>query len=202
MSGVPILVEASGLRVLVVGGGAVATRKAKQFAQAGAVVRIVAPKIDEELEHLVVERGLAVERRPYESADIGDAQLIVAATDDRTVNADVARDADAGSRLLNAADHSDDGNFAMMATHRRGPLTIGVSAGGVPAAAVRIRDALAERFDARYGDALSDLSALRKRMIASGEAHRWREKSPELIDAEFCDAVERGQLSERLAEWP
>lgn len=202
MSGVPILVEASGLRVLVVGGGAVATRKAKQFAQAGAVVRIVAPKLDEELEHLVVERGLAVERRPYESADIGDAQLIVAATDDRTVNADVARDADAGSRLLNAADHSDDGNFAMMATHRRGPLTIGVSAGGVPAAAVRIRDALAERFDARYGDALSDLSALRKRMIASGEAHRWREKSPELIDAEFCDAVERGQLSERLAEWP
>ena len=202
MSGVPILVEASGLRVLVVGGGAVATRKAKQFAQAGAVVRIVAPKLDEELEHLVVERGLAVERRPYESADISDAQLIVAATDDRTVNADVARDADAGSRLLNAADHSDDGNFAMMATHRRGPLTIGVSAGGVPAAAVRIRDALAERFDARYGDALSDLSALRKRMIASGEAHRWREKSPELIDAEFCDAVERGQLSERLAEWP
>ncbi|HEY5440500.1 MAG TPA: bifunctional precorrin-2 dehydrogenase/sirohydrochlorin ferrochelatase [Gemmatimonadaceae bacterium] len=202
MSGVPILVEASGLRVLVVGGGAVATRKAKQFAQAGAVVRIVAPKLDEELEHLVVERGLAVERRPYESADIGDAQLIIAATDDRTVNADVARDADAGSRLLNAADHSDDGNFAMMAAHRRGPLTIGVSAGGVPAAAVRIRDALAERFDARYGDALSDLSALRKRMIASGEAHRWREKSPELIDAEFCDAVERGQLSERLAEWP
>lgn len=202
MSGVPILVEASGLRVLVVGGGAVATRKAKQFAQAGAVVRIVAPKLDEELEHLVVERGLAVERRPYESADIGDAQLIIAATDDRTVNADVARDADAGSRLLNAADHSDDGNFAMMATHRRGPLTIGVSAGGVPAAAVRIRDALAERFDARYGDAVSDLSALRKRMIASGEAHRWREKSPELIDAEFCDAVERGQLSERLAEWP
>jgi len=202
VSGVPILVEASGLRVLVVGGGAVATRKAKQFAQAGAVVRIVAPKLDEELEHLVVERGLAVERRPYESADIGDAQLIIAATDDRTVNADVARDADAGSRLLNAADHSDDGNFAMMATHRRGPLTIGVSAGGVPAAAVRIRDALAERFDARYGDALSDLSALRKRMIASGEAHRWREKSPELIDAEFCDAVERGQLSERLAEWP
>jgi len=202
VSGVPILVEASGLRVLVVGGGAVATRKAKQFAQAGAVVRIVAPKLDEELEHLVVERGLAVERRPYESADIGDAQLIIAATDDRTVNADVARDADAGSRLLNAADHSDDGNFAMMAAHRRGPLTIGVSAGGVPAAAVRIRDALAERFDARYGDALSDLSALRKRMIASGEAHRWREKSPELIDAEFCDAVERGQLSERLAEWP
>ena len=201
MSGVPILVEASGLRVLVVGGGAVATRKARQFAQAGAVVRIVAPALDDTLEQLVVERGLAVERRPYERADIGDAQLIIAATDDRIVNAGIARDADAASRLLNAADHSDDGNFAMMATHHRGPLTVGVSAGGVPAAAVRIRDAIAERFDARYGDALSDLSALRKRMIATGDAHRWREKSPELIDAEFCEAVEHGRLSERIAKW-
>ena len=197
-----MLVEASGLRVLVVGGGAVAARKARQFAQAGAVVRIVAPTLDEELEQLVVARGLAVERRPYERADIGDAQLIVAATDDRSVNAGIARDADAASRLLNAADHSGDGNCAMMAAHRRGPLTIGVSAGGVPAAAVRIRDAIAERFDARYGDAVNDLSALRKRLIVNGEGERWREMSPTLIDAEFCVAVERGQLAERIAEWP
>jgi precorrin-2 dehydrogenase/sirohydrochlorin ferrochelatase len=188
--------------VLIVGGGAVATRKAKQFAQAGAIVRIVAPELDDELEELVIGRGLIVERRPYEREDIGDAQLIIAATDDRLVNDAIARDADAESRLLNAADHSGDGNFAMMAAHRRGPLTIGVSAGGVPAAALRIRDALAERFDARYGDALSDLGALRKRMISSGDAHRWREQSPELIDHEFCDAVERGQISERIAKWP
>lgn len=201
MSGVPILVEASGLRVLVVGGGAVATRKTKQLVQAGATVRIVAPVLAEELEALVIERGLIVERRPYEREDIGDAHLIIAATDDRVVNASIARDTEAASRLLNAADHSDDGNFAMMAAHRRGPLTIGVSAGGVPAAGVRIRDAIAERFDARYGDALRELGALRKRMIAGGEARRWRAESPALIDERFCDAVERGTLAERITEW-
>ena len=202
MSGVPILVEASGLRVLVVGGGAVATRKTRQLSQAGATVRIVAPTLTEELEALVLERGLVVERRAYEREDIGDAQLIFAATDDRVVNAGIARDAEKACRLLNAADHSDDGNFAMMAAHRRGPLTIGVSAGGVPAAAVRIRDAIASRFDARYGDALRDLGEVRKRMIAGGEARRWRDESPALIDEEFCDAVERGALSQRIAEWP
>ncbi|MEP7002589.1 MAG: bifunctional precorrin-2 dehydrogenase/sirohydrochlorin ferrochelatase, partial [bacterium] len=132
MSGVPILVEADGLRVLIVGGGAVATRKARQFAMAGAIVRIVAIQLDADLDELVIERGFEVERRPYASGDIDDAQLIVAATDDRHVNAAVARDADASCRLLNAADHSGDGNFAMMAAHRRGPLTIAVSAGGVP----------------------------------------------------------------------
>lgn len=201
MSGVPILVEASALRVLVVGGGAVGARKARQFALAGAEVRVVALALCEDMEHLMTERGLTVERRAYESGDVGDAQLVFAATNDRLVNAEVAREAEAAHRLLNAADHSEEGNFAVMAAHHRGPLTVGVSAGGVPAAALRIRDAIASRFDARYGDALTDLKALRKRLIASGAVHRWREGSPELINDEFCDAVERGALSERIAEW-
>lgn len=201
MSGLPILVEAGGLRVLIVGGGQVATRKARQFAYAGALVRIISPELTGDLEALVVEKALEVDRRPYAAGDIADAQLIVAATNDRLVNAGIARDAEAANRLLNAADHSDDGNFAMMAAHRRGPLTIGVSAGGVPAAALRIRDAIAERFDARYGDALGDLVALRHQCIRAGEAHSWRERSGAIIDAEFCDAVEQGSLAERIAKW-
>ena len=201
MSGVPILVEAEGLRVLIVGGGEVATRKAKQFAYAGALVRIIAPELIADLEELVLERNLEVERRPYASGDIADAQLVVAATNDRLVNAEIAREANAENRLLNAADQSDDGNFAMMSAHRRGSLTIGVSAGGVPAAATKIRDAIAERFDARYGDALSDLAALRRKLINAGEARVWRERAGELIDEEFCDSVECGSLAERIASW-
>jgi len=202
VSTLPILVEGSGLRVLVVGGGNVAMRKVRQFAQAGATVRIVAPELDPALELLAREFAILVDRRPYETGDIGDAQLVIIATNDRMANSTVARDAHADNRLLNAADHSSDGNFAMMATHHRGPLTIGVSAGGVPAAAIRIRNAIAERFDARYADALSDLGALRKRMIASGDSELWRSRSPELINEDFCDAVEGGEISQRIAEWP
>ena len=202
MSTLPILLDGAGLRILVVGGGNVATRKTRQFAQAGAMVRIVSPALDPVLEQLVLEYAIDVARRPYETGDIGDAQLIVLATNDRAANTLVARDADADHRLLNAADHSTDGNFAMMATHHRGPLTIGVSAGGVPAAAIRIRDAIAERFDARYGDALADLGALRRQAIARGDADVWRARSAELIDREFCDAVERGELPQRIAQWP
>ena len=202
MSTLPILVEGSGLRVLVVGGGNVATRKARQFAQAGAIVRIVAPALDPALEELSREFAILVDLRPYETGDIGDAQLVISATNDRATNAVVARDAHADNRLLNAADHSSDGDFAMMAIHHRGPLTIGVSAGGVPAAAIRIRDALAQRFDARYGDALGELGALRKRMIAAGDGELWRSRSAKLIDEDFCDAVEGGEISRRIAEWP
>ncbi|MEP6729081.1 MAG: bifunctional precorrin-2 dehydrogenase/sirohydrochlorin ferrochelatase [bacterium] len=201
MSGVPILVEGQGLRVLVVGGGLVATRKAKQFAYAGALVRIVAPELIDDLEELVLERNLEVERRTYVDGDVADAQIVVAATNDRLANAAIARETERENRLLNAVDLSEDGNFAMMAVHRRGALTIGVSAGGVPAAATRIRDEIGERFDARYADALGDLAALRRRLLAAGEADTWRERAALLIDAEFCDAVERGALAERIASW-
>lgn len=202
MSSLPILLEGSGLKVLVVGGGNVATRKARQFAHAGAIVRVVAPHLDPALEEVVREFAIVVECRAYQTGDIGDAQLVVSATNDRNANAMVARDAQAASRLLNAADHSSDGNFAMMATHRRGPLTIGVSAGGLPAAAVRIRNAIARRFDARYGDALGELGALRRRTIAGGGSELWRSRSRELIGDDFCDVVEGGEISRRIAEWP
>lgn len=201
MSGVPILVEGRALRVLVVGGGSVATRKAKQFGDAGAEVRVVAPALTEELESYALEQALRVERRSYRAEDIDDAHLVIAATDDRAVNAAIAVDAHAAHRLVNVADLPDDGTFATMATHRRGALTIGVSAGGVPSAATRIRDALAERFDARYGDALHELRALRRALLARGEAELWRARAAELIDERFCDIVEHGGLPERIASW-
>ena len=202
MSGVPILVEGDGLRVLVVGGGTIATRKVKRFVHAGAQVRIVATALCEDLEKFVLERALVVDRRAYESDDIADAQLVIAATNDRHVNAAVSRDADQAHRLVNAADLAHDGNFAVMAAHRRGPLTVGVSAGGVPAAAVRIRDAIAERFDSRYADALNELTSLRRHMLATDHATEWRKRSAALMDEAFCDAVEQGSLSERIGTWP
>jgi siroheme synthase-like protein len=202
VSGVPILVEGTGLRVLVVGGGRVAARRAELFAAAGATVRLVAPQLCEALDALTREHAVAVEPRRYERGDIGDAQLVIAATNDRAVNAAVAADARAANRLVNVVDAADDGTFAVMAAHRAGALTIGVSAGGVPTAASRIRDAIASRFDARYGDAVEQLAACRRELLAGGQGESWRERSTSLIDDSFCDAVERGTLAERLAVWP
>ena len=141
MSGVPILVEAVGLRVLVVGAGVVATRKLVTLAEDGRVEWL---------------------RRTYVPADLDDAQLVIVATDDRAVNAMAAADALAMYRMVNVADAPADGSFTMMATHRSGDLVVGVSAGGVPGAAARIRDVIAGRFDERYARAVAALVATRR----------------------------------------
>ena len=201
MSGLPILLEAAALRVLVVGGGAVATRKARAFCEAGAHVRVIAPAIADGLRALEATGRVSLVERPYCADDIADAQLVVAATDDRAVNARVASDARAANRLVNVTDLPAEGSFATMATHRSGALVIGVSAGGVPDAAARIRDVIAERFDSRYARALADLAELRRSLIDRGDGVAWRALASAAIDDRFCESVERASLAERVATW-
>ena len=201
MSGVPILLEGSALTVLVVGGGAVAVRKAAAFAAAGAAVRVVARAPSAAMRALAEGGGVVLQVRAYAREDIGDAALVIAATNDRATNAEVADDAHASSRLVNVADAPDTGSFATMATHRAGGLVVGVSAGGVPGAAARVRDAIADRFDARYATALAGLAALRRSLLERGASAEWREIAAQAFDADFCDAVESGALDARVAAW-
>jgi siroheme synthase-like protein len=201
VSGIPLLVEGAALPVLVVGGGAVATRKTVALVASGARVRVVAPSVTPALRALTAEGRVTLSERRYEAGDVGDATLVVAATDDRETNAAIAADARRAHRLVNVADAPETGTFATMATHRSGPLVVGVSAGGVPGAAARIRDAIAARFDGRYAAALELLGALRRRHLERGEGAAWRTRSSAAIDDGFCDAVERGTLDERVAPW-
>lgn len=201
MSGVPLLVEGAALPVLVVGGGPVAVRKASTLAASGALVRVVARSASAEMRALAESGRVTLDERPYGTPDIGDAVLVVAATDDRATNAAVAEDARRLHRLVNVADAPETGTFANMATHRSGHLVVGVSAGGVPGAAARIRDAIAARFDSRYAAALALLGALRRSHLARGEGGTWRALSSSAVDERFCDSVEQGTLDDRVATW-
>ena len=201
MSGVPVLVDGAGLRVLVVGGGSVAARKLRAFVEAGARVRVIAPRAGQAIGDLAESGQLEWLARSYEPADLGDAELVIAATNDRAVNARVAADARVACRLVNVADEPDEGTFTMMAVHRSGALVVGVSAGGVPGAAARIRDAIARRFDNRYARALDRLAALRRAALERGEAERWRALARGVVDGGFCRAVEENTLDERVESW-
>ena len=199
MSAYPVTLEGTALRALVVGGGTVAARKIRALLDAGARVRVVAPEFDRAAE--IPSDRMAVERREYRADDIGDAMVVIAATSSRNVNAQVARDALKRGRLVNVVDAPEEGNFTTPAVHRTGDLVVAVTAGGVPAAAARIRDAIAERFSERYRDAVAELSALRAALLRNDSRERWTALSGEVIGPDFCEAVERGALTERLAPW-
>jgi siroheme synthase-like protein len=200
VSDFPIALHGERISALVVGGGAVATRKALALAEAGATVRIVALSVSAELETAASSRRVSIVKSAYSPEQIGSATLVIAATNSRDVNSQVAADARTRGKLVNITDFPDEGNFHTMALHRSGDVTIAVSSGGVPGAAARIRDAIAERFDARYERAVSALRGLRTRLTANGSAE-WREAAPKLIGDDFCHSVEDGSFARKVEAW-
>jgi precorrin-2 dehydrogenase/sirohydrochlorin ferrochelatase len=200
---IPLGFECESVGALVVGGGRVGTRRALSLLEAGARVRVVAPVMSNDLraESARNERLSLTEREYAGRDDIADATLVIAATESPSVNQRVARDARSADRVVNVADAPESGSFVFLATHRAGPIMIGVSAGSVPNAAGRIRDAIAERIDSRYAEAVAQCSELRHRFLAGSGADGWRKVAADLIDERFCENVEQGTFSERAARW-
>jgi uroporphyrin-III C-methyltransferase / precorrin-2 dehydrogenase / sirohydrochlorin ferrochelatase len=83
-----------GRRVLVAGGGAVATRRIPALLDAGADVVLVSPAVTASLEDLAAAGRIRWEPRAYADGDCGGAWLVCACTDDAAVNAAVAADAE------------------------------------------------------------------------------------------------------------
>ena len=143
---------------LVVGGGRVATEKVTGLLECGADVTVVAPEIDDELRALPVR----LRERPFERADVVDRLLVIAATSDRSVNADVSSAAAEHATLCNVADDPELCSFILPAVVRREPIVVGVSTGGAsPALAQRIRADVAELVRPEHADLARRLEALR-----------------------------------------
>ena len=135
----PLMLDLTGRRAVIVGGGRVALRRAQALLTAGALVRVIAPRVDPALTGL----ELTVSRREYRDGDLAGAWLAHAATNDPAVNARVAADA---QRLRIWCVRADDAAASAAwtpAVARDGEITVAVTAGGDPERAKRLRAAIA-----------------------------------------------------------
>ena len=144
---------------MVVGGGEVATRKARKLLQARAKVVVISPEVKPELAGMAAE----VRRRTYREGDLEGAFLVFAATDAREVNAAVAREARERGIPVNVADEPSEGDFALPSTLRRGRLQVAVSTGGAsPTLARRIRRELESVFCSEWAGVVEELGRARR----------------------------------------
>lgn len=178
----------------MIGGGAVGARKALALADAGARVTVIAPVISSELAGAKAA-NISIDRSEYAgTSNLESADIVIAATDSPELNERIAADARSLHRLVNVVTDGSEGTFTTMAVHRAGPLAIGVTAGSVPSAAARIRDAIAERFGVNYGHALSTLAAEREHSLSSDGGTVWSELSKKIFTPDFCARVEHGEF--------
>lgn len=156
----PIELRLTGRRVVVIGGGGVATRKVAGLLEAGAAVCVVSPEFSPEL---MRQDRIVRETRPYDASCLAEATLVFACTNDRAVNARVAADAARAGIWCNVADDPEAGDFHVPAILRRGDLTISVATGGAgPHLAAAARDRLASQFDETWGILVAELTQARK----------------------------------------
>jgi uroporphyrin-III C-methyltransferase/precorrin-2 dehydrogenase/sirohydrochlorin ferrochelatase len=142
----------AGRRVVVVGGGAVATRRVPALLDAGADVLLVAPELTPALRAHVDAGRLRWEPRRFAPDDLDGAWLVQVAVDDRLAAASVS--AAAAERRIFCV-RADDGAAATAwtpAVTRHGPVTVAVLGGGDPRRAMSVRDAVRELLAARAGE--------------------------------------------------
>ncbi len=155
----PLFLKVEGKRVVVVGGGEIATRKASELARAGADVTIIAPELHADLGHI------AWVRRGYEDGDLRGVWLAFAATDDAEAQARIARDADRERVFVVAIDDPKNASAISPAVVRRGPVTVAVSSGGEAPALTRLLREIIEQIlpDDRYVQSARELRRRWKR---------------------------------------
>lgn len=147
----PIGLRMEGRLVVIVGAGEVAARKAAKLAISGAKLMVIAPEFFPSRDHFL-EIGATLVEGPYRG--LGNALrpfLVIAATSDSGVNAQVARDARALGALVVRVDDPDDSDMVFPATLRRGRLSVSFATdGATPSLARRLRENAESQFDASY----------------------------------------------------
>jgi siroheme synthase-like protein len=160
----PLFLRLEGKRVLVVGGGSVAERKALDLADAGAHVTVVAPEVTDAL---ASDGRIAVERRKFEESDVDGAWLVVAATDDPITQARACEAADTAHLFSVAVDDPPHGSAISASVIRRGSFTVAISSSGeAPALARLLREVLEQALP--EDDWLDAAKGLRERWKREG----------------------------------
>ena len=152
MDYLPLFLEVRNQRCLIAGGGGVALRKARLLASAGARIRLVAPEVSQDLRSLLSSHHHETVVRCFRSSDLDGVCLVIAATDDATVNAQVAEEAKRQKLFVNVVDDAETGNAVMPAIVDRSPVMVAFSTGGkAPVLARLLRQKLETLLPAGYG---------------------------------------------------
>ena len=170
MAKYPITLEMSGRRAVVIGAGPVAARKVQSLQEAGARVTVIAPHVQPMLEeafHLPhVELVLSLYQKDY----LVGATLVIAATNDTTLNRQIYTDCQSLEILCNVVDQPELCDFYVPAVVQRGDLQIAVSTDGhCPAYAGHLRKKLEEQFTETHGQFVEALEEARRRTLAAIE---------------------------------
>ncbi|SDG02748.1 siroheme synthase CysG [Phytopseudomonas seleniipraecipitans] len=198
MDFLPLFHKLQGRRALVIGGGEVALRKARLLADAGALLRVVSPEVGAELRELVEHGAGELLVRGYLPSDLQGVSLVIAATDDVPLNAQISEQAQALGIPVNVVDAPALCSVIFPAIVDRSPLIVAISSGGdAPVLARLIRAKIETWIPATYGQ-LAGLAKIFRAQVKSlfPDVQQRRVFWEDVFQGQIAESVFAGKLGE------
>lgn len=202
MDYLPIFMKIEQQHCLIVGGGAVAARKADLFIKSGAIVTVVAPKLGNEMTFHLTQGKIIWHMNTFSTALLSELprpSLVISATDDQNVNLAVYETYRAQSIPVNVADQTDYCDFILPAIVDRSPMTIAISTAGRSPVLARYMKARLESLIphslAKVGDILGRYRQVIKDRVKDPEGRRYFWENL-LNSGTFLNRVSKDQIEE------
>ena len=158
----PIYLDIENRNVVIIGGGNVCARKAGTMMNYGARVTVVSPGFTGEIEKWAREGCLKLRRKTYDESDLDDANIVIASTDDESVNTQIAADCRRRRIPVNVVDVTHLCEFIVPAIVEKGSIQIAVSTGGKsPVIARTLKEDLNRLIGPEYDEINEVLGSLR-----------------------------------------
>ncbi len=166
MSKYPIFIELKNKRVVIVGGGQIAFRKAQALLDTECRLVVVTKEVCDDLKSLCQQSNSELILGFYQADTLNKALLVVAATNHRSLNEKIYQDCQTRQILCNIVDQPDLCDFYVPALVTRGSLQIAVSTQGVsPAFAGHVRQTLEQLYTDKHGEFLELLGWAREQTL-------------------------------------
>jgi len=165
MSFFPMFMDMQNLKVLVVGGGNIATEKLEKLVDFTKEITVIASEISTEANSVIKEHCLTLYQRGYREGDICGFDIVIVATDTVDLHRAIYEESRGSRILVNSVDNTDYCDFIFPSYVKKEDLTIAFSTGGAsPAFAKYIRRHFEKIIPESVGDFLKEMKALRSTM--------------------------------------
>lgn len=191
MSYFPLMINIDYKKVVIVGGGNVARQKVEALLPTNAHITVVSPTVTDRLKIYITEGRAVWKQKRFEPADLDDAALIFAATNDESVN-DAVEEATQHWQLLNRADALGRMDFMNPAVVRRGDFVVTVSTTGAsPALTRKVKRDLEGQYDESYAQYVAFLKKARLLILKNYEGDAKKAALAQLLEPEILDWIQQ-----------
>jgi len=173
----PMFYDFSNKKILVVGGGYIATEKLEKLVQFSKDITVIAKELSLEANSIIKDNCLALLQRGYKEGDIDGFNIVIVATDDIALQESIYKESRGKDILVNAVDNTTYCDFIFPSFIKKGDLTVAISTSGAsPAFAKQFKWKIEDSIPDDIEEFLNRLKSLRKTMPKGKERMEYFDK--------------------------